>query len=195
MATWTLTAQGANGSGTLTVNATDRIWFTSGTAITDNIVVSSYNDGTHITDNADSHIAGCTTMTHVNNLKYLSSTTVSINGAGGVTLSGSVPTNAQMPFKFNFSDGASVATSNGKFYAYDGATDATAMVGVTFHAFEKGDTAWDDPGGGESNGSANALDLANQAAATSHDFYIGASISPTSTGAKTGAVKISLTYV
>lgn len=191
MATWTLTGQRTDGTSTITVGATDRVWYTSGVNITDNVVVSSYQDGTHISDNADAHQATCGGAGgHVNNLKYLSSTTVSINGAGSATLSGSVPTNAQMPFKFNFSDASSVATSAGKFYSYDGTTDATGMVGVTVQAIEKTNTTWT-----AANGSGSALTLANQSAATSHDFFVGASMSPTSTGAKTGKIKITLTYV
>lgn len=184
MATWTLTAQLT--TGTLTVGATDRIWW-NGTNFGDNVVVSAYQDSTHISNSSDTHT--CTTN-HVNNTKYLTSTTVSINGAGSVSLSGSVPTTAQCGLKFNFADGASVATSGGKFYAYDGTTDATAMAGVTFQAIEQSNTTWV-----AANGLGAAVTLANQAASTSHDFFIATSVSPSSTGAKTGKVKITLTYV
>lgn len=175
-------------TGTLSVGATDRIWYNSATFGT-NVVVAAYQDSTHITNSVDAH--QCTTN-HVNNTKYLSATTVSINGAGATTLAaGTVPTTAQCGLKFNFSDAASVATNTGKFFFYDGTTDATAMSGVTPQAGEGGQTTtWVSP-----NGSGAALNLANQAAATSHDFYIFTSVSPTSTGAKTGAMKITLTYV
>jgi hypothetical protein len=112
-----------------------------------------------------------------------------LNGAAASNVTALANANAGL--RFNFSDAASVATSNGKFYAYDGATDATPMQGVTFKAFEIANgSSWTT-----ANGSGAALNLANQAAATSHDFYIATSISPTSTGAKTGRIKISLTYV
>ncbi len=107
-----------------------------------------------------------------------------------MTLSGSVPTTAQCPLKVNFSDAASVATSAGKFYAYDGTTDATAMAGVTVQAIEQANTTWV-----AANGSGAAVNLANQTAATSHDFYLALSLSPSSTGAKTGKFKVALTYV
>jgi hypothetical protein len=182
MATWTLTAQLT--TGTLTVNATDRIWW-NGTNFGDNVVVSSYQDSTHISDNADAH--RCTTN-HVNNTKFLTSTTVSINGAA----SSSLPVaTGSTGLKFNFSDPSSVATSNGKFYAYDGTADANPMAGVTFQAAEGGQsTSW-----AAANGSGSALTLVNQSAATSHDFFIASAVSPSSTGAKTGKVKITLTYV
>jgi len=191
MATWVFTGQRTDGSSTINVGATDRIWFTAGVNLTDNVVVSSYQDGTHVSDNADAHQATCGGAGgHLNNLKYIDGTHVSINGAGSAALSGTVPTNAQMPFKFNFSDPSSVATSSAKFYFYDGTTDSNAMAGVTVQAIEKTNTTWV-----AANGSGSALALANQAAATSHDFFIGASLTPTSTGAKTGKIKITLTYV
>jgi hypothetical protein len=150
-------------------------------------MIDSYQNTTHISNSSDTHT--CTTN-HVNNVKYLTSTTFSLNGGGSVSLAAGAPTTAQCPLKFNFADGASVATSNGKFYAYDGTTDATAMVGVTVQAIEQSNTTWV-----AANGSGAAVNLANQSASTSHDFFIAISMSPTSTGAKTGKIKISLTYV
>jgi len=173
MATWTTTAQLT--TGTLTVGATDRVWF-NGALYGNNVTVSSYQDSTHIT----------------NNTKYLTATTVSINGAGGTTLAaGTVPTTAQAPLLFNFADPSSVATSATTFYFYDGTTDATAMVGVTVQAIEAStSTTWV-----AANGSGSALGLANQSASTSHNFYVACSTSPTATGAKTGKMKCVLTYV
>jgi hypothetical protein len=186
MATWTLTAQLT--TGTLAVAGTDRIWYT-GAAFTDNVVVGSYQDSTHISNSSDVH--QCSTN-HVNNTKWLADTgasSVSLNGAAASNITALTTANAGL--KFNFADGASVATSNGKFYAYDGTTDATAMVGVTFKAYQiSNGSSWTG-----ANGSGSALTLADQAAATSHDFFLASSVSPTSTGAKTGRVKISLTYV
>jgi hypothetical protein len=186
MATWTTTAQLT--TGTLTVGATDRVWF-NGALYGNNVTVSSYQDSTHITNNTDVHT--CTTN-HVNNTKYLTATTVSINGAGGTTLAaGTVPTTAQAPLLFNFADPSSVATSATTFYFYDGTTDATAMVGVTVQAIEAStSTTWV-----AANGSGSALGLANQSASTSHNFYVACSTSPTATGAKTGKMKCVLTYV
>jgi hypothetical protein len=184
LATWTLTAQLT--TGTLSVGATDRVWF-NGTSFGDNVVVGSYQDSTHISNSSDVH--QCTTN-HVHNVKYLTSTTFSLDGGGSVSLAAGAPTTAQCPLKFNFSDGASVATSAGKFYAYDGSVDANAMAGVTFQAIEQSNTTWV-----AANGSGAAVNLANQSANTSHDFYIACSASPSSTGAKTGKIKISLTYV
>lgn len=173
-------------TGTLTVGATDRVWF-NGANFGDNVVVGAYQTSTHISNSSDAH--QCTTN-HVNNVMYVSSSNCNINGGGSVALSGSVPTTAQCPLKVNFSDAASVATSAGKFYAYDGTTDATGMSGVTVQAIQQSNTSWT-----AANGLGSAVSLADQSAATSHDFFLALSLSPTSTGAKTGKFKVSLTYV
>lgn len=186
MATWTLTSQLT--TGTLSVGATDRIWY-NGASFGTNVVVAAFQDSTHITNSSDVH--QCTTF-HVHNTKFIDSTHVSIDGGGSSVLAaGTVPTTAQCGFKFNFSDAASVATNTGKFFFYDGTTDTNVMSGVAVQAGEGGQTTtWV-----AANGSGAALSLANQSAATSHDFYVFTAVSPTSTGAKTGAVKITLTYI
>ena len=184
MATWATVGQGTDGSTNQTFASTDRIWL-NGTSFGDNVTVSSYQDSTHRSNSSDAH--QCTTV-HVHNTKYLSSSTVSLNGAASANVN--TITTAQCPLKLTFSDAASVATSNAKFFANDGVTDATAMSGVTFQAFEQGNSSWT-----AANGSGAALSLADQSAATTHNFYIGFSASPSSTGAKTGKVKASLTYV
>lgn len=186
MATWTLTAQLT--TGTLSVGATDRVWW-NGAAFGTNVVVGSYQDTTHITNNTDVH--QCTTN-HVHNTKYIDGTHVSIDGGGSAVLAaGTIPTTANCGLKFNFSDASSVATSGATFYVYDGTTDANAMSGVTFQAGEGGQTTtWV-----AASGSGSALSIANQSAATSHDFYVFTAASPSSTGAKTGKIKMVLTYV
>ena len=64
------------------------------------------------------------------------------------------------------------------------------MVGVTFQAAEGGTTStWV-----AANGSGSALTIADDTAATSHDYFIAISVTPTSVGAKTGKVKLALTY-
>jgi hypothetical protein len=184
MATFTWTAQLT--TGTLTIGATDKVGF-YGTNFGDAITVNSYQDSTHIENSSGTH--QCTTN-HVHNTKYLTSTTVSIDGGASQTLGASVPTTAQCPLKINFSDASSVATSNGKFWADNGSDTATAPTDVTFKAGEQSNTSWTSAAP-----KSNAVSLANQAAATSHDFYIFCSASPTAVGDKTAfRLGIELTY-
>lgn len=187
---WTLIAQLT--SGTLSVATTNRVWWTSSTSGISgfNVVVGTYQAATHISDSSDAHL--CTTN-HVNNTQYVDSTHVSLNGGASALLSSLTQANAGLKFIFDTSDlgGASVVTQSATFYAYDGTTDTNAMAGVTFQAAESSVTStWV-----AANGSGAALSLANQTTATSHNFYLATSVTPTSTGAKTGKVKLVLTYV
>jgi len=61
---------------------------------------------------------------------------------------------------------------------------------VTFQAAEQGDSAWTN-----AEGSAAALTLTDQGAATSHDYFIAVSASPESVGLKSAfALRVELTY-
>lgn len=184
MATWTWTAQLTSGS--LTIGATDKVGF-YGTNFGDAITVNEYQDSTHIENSSGTEL--CTSY-HVHNTKYLTATTVSIDGGASQTLGASVPTTAQCPLKINFSHTTAVATSNGKFWADNGSDVNTAPTDVTFKAGEQGDTSWTSAGG-----KTNAVTLNDQSSATSHDFYIFCSASPTAVGNKTAfRLGIELTY-
>ena len=75
-------------------------------------------------------------------------------------------------------------------YAYDGSTTTSAPTGVTFYAFEQGDSAWTN-----AEGSASAVSVNDDTASTSHDYYFGISASPESVGEKTAfKIRMELTY-
>ena len=182
MATFSTVAQLQNGT-TLALASTDHIWV-NGTTFGLNIVAGNYQDSTHITDVND---VQRDTTASVNNTKWVTSSTVSLNSAAASALSGI--TTAQAPLVFTFSNGAAVATTAAKFYAYDGITDTTAITGLNFQAAEVTNSSWT-----AANGLGSALALADQGSATNHNYYVLFSASPTSPGAKTGAVKLTLTY-
>ena len=108
MATWAVTGQGTDGSTNQTFGATDRICL-NGTSFGDNITVSSGDDSTHRSKIADAHL--CISV-HIHNIKYVDSTHFILDGGSSTALSSSVPSTANCPFKFNFSDSAFVATSS-----------------------------------------------------------------------------------
>jgi hypothetical protein len=193
---WTVTAQ-VVGSPDFAIGATDRIWFNGvGGAFGTNVVVSSYQDGTHISDSSDAHLAACTTGGNVNNTKYLTGTTMSLNGAGSANLSTLATGDAPLKFTFSTSDlgGASVVTNNARLYAYS-TSDGTPVSGVVVQAGEAGVTStWVSIG--TTGAAAAGLAIADNSTATSHDMFFAISVSPTSTGAKTtNVLKLSLTYV
>lgn len=182
MATWAVYGV-LQSSGTLQLNATDHIWLT-GTSFSNNVVAGTYQDGTHISDSSDIQRD---TVSSLNNVKYVTSSTASLNGASAVALS--TISQAHVPLKFIFTNAGSVQTSAAKFYAYDGVTDTNALVGIDFQAAEQGDLTWT-----AANGSGSALNLGDQGESSTHNFYVILSASPTSPGAKSGSVKLTITY-
>lgn len=185
MATFTWTLQLT--TGTQVVGATDKISFygaSFGTAVT----VNSYQDSTHAENSGGTEL--CTTN-HGHNTKYLTGSTVSIDGGGSVSLGASVPLTTECPLKINFAHGSAVATSAGKFWADNGSDTATAPVEVTLNAGEQTDTAWTAPAAPKSA----AVTLNDQSSATSHDFFIFLSATPTAVGDKTSfRFGVELTY-
>lgn len=182
MATFTWTGQLT--TGTQAIGATDVVRF-AGAAFGTAVVVSSYQDSTHVENSGGTEL--CSTN-HCHNTKYVASGTLSLDG--GATSNVVDVTTANCPLKINFADPSSVTTTGGLFYAYNGSTTTVAPTGVTFQAFEQGDAAWTGAGG-----SAAAVTINDDTAATSHDYFFGMSATPTSVGEKTAfKLRIELTY-
>ncbi len=186
MATFTFTLQGATPT---VIAATDKLQFAAGT-FDSKITVNEYNSSTHVKDSEDADKSAANTP---KNNKFISATggtggdsQVDV-GAGTVDLDSVTSGNAAL--KINFADDASVITEDAVFYAYDGTTPATPPVGLDVEAAEVGDANFT-----QAEGSGAALALADQGAGTSHDFFIVLSVSPTSVGAKTGKIRVELTY-
>lgn len=181
MATFTWYLQGTSPT---TIDATDYVQFASGT-FNAPITVGSFNDSTHVETSVGGDKSSGNTP---KNSKYLTSTTVSISGGGSQNLN--TVTTANSPLKINFSHGTSVQTTSAVFYAYDGTTTTAVPTDVTFYAAEQGNSTWV-----AAAGSAAAVALNAQSAATSHDFFIILSSSPTSVGLKTAfRLRCELTY-
>ena len=180
MATFTHNLQGTTDT---EISSTDVLQFAGG-SFDGKITVDSYNDSTHVkTDDDTDKSSGNSPVTN----KYISSTEVSIDGATAQDLN--TASEGECSLAINFSDASSVTTENAIFYAYDGTTTTTAPVDMTVQAAEQGDSTWTECGG-----SGSALTLSDQAAATSHDFYVLVSAKPDSVGEKTGKYRIELTY-
>lgn len=180
MATYAWTLQGTSPT---TIEATDTIQFAGSGGFDSAITVGEYNDTTHVEGSGGANDSSANSP---KNSKYLTSSTVDI-GAGSVSLS--TVADADCPLKINFSHGSAVAITNHILYAYDGAVTTNAPSGVNVQLAEQGDTNWT-----QAHGSGSALSIADSASATSHDFYILASASPTSVGAKTFTLRDELTY-
>lgn len=182
MATFIWSLQGSTPT---TIDATDIVEFAGSGGFGSKITVASFNDTTHVRSSANANDSSANTP---HNNKFLTSTTVSLNGAGSTSLSAA--STAACALKINFSDASSVATSLAKFFSYDGTTIATAPANITFKAAQQGNSTWVD-----AEGQGTPVNLADQTASTSHDFFILISASPDTVGLKTAfALRIELTY-
>ena len=188
MATFTWQLQGSTPT---TIDATDLVQFAGAGGFDDKVTVGEYNDTTHVESNVGADDSSGNTP---NNVKFISQTGGTAGDSqadwGDGTEDLDQMLNAEATLKINFSDASSVITESAIFYAYDGTTTTTAPTGVTFVAAEVGDTNWT-----AAEGSAAAVTITDDTAATSHDYYIACSVSPDSVGEKTAfALRIELTY-
>lgn len=188
MATFTWELQGSDDP--TTIGETDVIRFAGGTFET-MIQAGEYQDSTHVRNSGGTDLSD---GNGPNNVKFISQS----GGTGGDSQADwgdgtedlDQITNTEATFKINFSDAASVETANAVMYSYDGTTPATPIANLDVRLAEVGDTNWT-----EAEGSGNALELADHdTPATSHDFYIAASVSPLTAGLKSGALAIELDY-
>jgi hypothetical protein len=166
-----------------------------GASFGDGISVGAFQDSTHKTDSGMSS-DGCT-PNHMRDCKYVSTTTVSLNGGGAVTLTIGNVAETDCTLEWNYTDDTptSTALSNVLMFAYDGADVNNPPSGITVVAFERETSAiykdttagvgyaWDSANG--IGGLANALNCSDRSTASGHDYYFGISMSPTSKGQKT----------
>ncbi len=191
MATYTWLLQGVSPT---TIEATDLVQFAGAGGFGTAILVNSWNDTTHVESSVG---ADDSSGNDPHNSKFISQaggtggdSQVSING--GATQDLDAVADANCPLKITFADPSSIAITDHIFYAYDGSTPATGPTGVNFKAAEQGDANWTD-----AEGSGAALALADSLTpATSHDFFLLISASPSSIGEKTDFVlRDELTYM
>jgi len=188
MATFIWTLQGTTPT---TIDATDILQFAGTGGFDTPVVVGAFNGTTHVKSSVGVDDSSGNTP---RNNKFISQAGGTSGHSqadwGDGTEDLDAILSAECALKINFSDAASVSITNAIFYAYDGATPATAPTGVTFVAAEQGDINFT-----AAEGSGSALTLTDQSAATSHDFFIVPSVSPDSAGLKDSfSLRIELTY-
>lgn len=196
MATFTWEGYFGAGPAWTSIAATHRIVFAGSGGISTPITLGQWNGETHIGD-GDPGSDQCTTN-HCRNVKYITNTQADFGG-GTELLTAMLSTEATI--RVTFTDAASVAITNARFYCFDGAVVANEGVGVESYAFEQGGvgTTWtqinDDSGniGGDNSGERLALD--DQGAGTEHTYYIAISLTPETVGAKSSFdFGVALTY-
>ena len=198
----TITWEAYVGTPAWTDMGSNRLVFSgSSSNISTTVQATQFQDGTHLgsgtpgTDQCGSN--------HANNVKILTSTTMSVNGAASETINDSNLADNEASFRLHFNDAAGYALQNGKLYTYDGSTTTAEAVGVDAAVYVKGEsmTAWftlnSDTAtgnsmasmsfttanlGGDNSGEVRAL--ANKTGATDHYYYCAISASPETAGGK-----------
>lgn len=188
MATFVWTLQGSTPT---TIDASDIVQFAGVGGFDSKVAVNAYNDTTHVSSSGGGNDSSGNTP---NNNKFISQT----GGTGGDSQADwgdgtedlDAITTAEASLKINFSDASSVITESAIFYAYDGTTPSAVPTGVDFRAAEVGDANFT-----EAEGSGAAVTITDDTAATSHDYFLVISASPTSVGLKDDfSLRIELTY-
>lgn len=200
MATFTWYYYGGAGPAWQTINATHRFVFSgSSTDLSVPITLGTWNSGTHIGD-GDPGTDQCG-ANHGRNVEYVNSTQFKLNGGATEDLNDTNLVATECTMQVMFTDAASVAITNARFYAFDGSTTTAEAVGIEAYAFQRGvsASAWtqinDDSGdiGGDNTG--ERLNLSDQTAATEHTYHIAVSARPETVGSKTQFdFGIALTY-
>jgi hypothetical protein len=121
---------------------------------------------------------------HLVNLEYVSDTEVSVNGGSPIPLTS---IQKEQMIKIVVSSDTAFSILDARFYFYQPPNVDNQVVNVKVKAFGYGHSQWYEP-----NGRANAISLKTDAIAsdldtsqTSHELFVGMSVSPLSTGATT----------
>lgn len=160
----------------------------AGLTFSDKIDVDSYNDSTHVRTALGVDKSSANTP---NNNKFISQA----GGTGGDSQADwgdgtedlDQITNAEATLKIHLEDTSEFSVKDAIFYSYkEGGATSEAPVGMTVKAAEVGDENFVTLAG-----SASALALTDQSTpATSHDYYIVLSKSPTAPGIKQSVDRI-----
>jgi len=166
------------------ISDTDIIAFSDGT-FGNTVTVGAYNGGTHVKTALGVDKSSANTP---NNVKYVASGT---GDWGDGTESLSLMTTAEASLKITVAYDTNITVTDITMFGFDGTTPATAPVGMDIYLAEQGDSTWTN-----ADGSASALDIDDSdTPATSHNFYVAISCSPSSVGEKTANdIRFSFNY-
>jgi len=197
----TITFEGYMGAGpTWTdLGANTLVFSSSLTDLTAAITVNSYNDGTHA-GNGDPGTDQCG-ANHMNNVKYISSNNMSVNGGGSEAINDTNLATTECTLRLHFNHTSSVAVTNARAYIYKPSVSVTTKAdNVMAYGFERGEsaTAWsliNDTGSTGGDNTGERLDLANSGSAQDHYWYIALSLSPATVGSHNDVdLGMALTY-
>ena len=184
--TWVL-----QGTSPTTLEATDLLQFCDGTF--DNpITVSAYNGSTHVRSSIG---ADDSTGNTPNNVKFISQTRGGDSDSqadwGDGTEDIDAILEAECTLKLTVAFDSNITVTDITMYGYDGTTTTDAPVGLDLFLAELADIVFTN-----ADGSASALTITDSdTPATSHDFFILASASPSAVGVKdANKIRVEFTY-
>lgn len=168
------------------ISATDILQFAGAGGFDDPVFITEYNSTTHVKTAASADKSSGNTP---NNNKFISQT----GGTGGDSQADwgdgtedlDQILDAEAALHINIADASAFAVSNAIIYSYDGVTTTDPLANLDVRMAEVGDTNFT-----EAEGSAAALALTDQGSATSHDYYIVISKSPTTIGLKEDVIRM-----
>jgi hypothetical protein len=155
------------------------------------VTINTYQNKTYTVN--ESGVAPNSTINsqsgQLTNLKYVSSSTVNPNSSGAVNCNTITEPDATLRIRFTEPSGIAVTVQNIYFKcvalnASSGvANEDTVQSGITVQVFEVGkDTTWTKV---SNDAASNSLTLDNRAGSSIiHDFHLGISVSPITTGEK-----------
>lgn len=179
------------------IGANRLVFSASLTGLTARIAATAFQDGTHLgsgTPGTDQ----CG-VTHARNVKWLTDTTMSVNGAASEIINDTNLADTECSMRIHLNDPVAFQTQNGRFYAYNNTTTTLQATGVDIAAYEKGNsTQWfhlnDDSvagpagwitGGIGGDNAGERITMANRTVAAVDQFYFYAlSLAPETFGDK-----------
>lgn len=171
----------------------------SGTSHTASVVTNEFQDGTHVgTGTPGDDDCGAT---HANNVKFISSTEMSVNGAATQDINDTNLADDECTFRLHFNDATAYALQNIKVYAYDGDDIDQPAIAVDAALYVKGEgmTTWytlnsdtlDGPveagmqfDDADIGGIGSGLAIDDRTADTDHFIYCALSVAPETSGGK-----------
>lgn len=172
----------------------EQFYFSASTNFLETLPPNVWNGGTHLSDGrARVELGACNAKAgHINNTRWSTDSSVSLNGGAEINLTALTKANA--PLWIRFSHFTPVKTQNARFWVYDPLrTDRDPVLNATIRAYEITDipsSLWQD-----CNGISAALSLADQATySLSHDFYIAMSFMTSTVIPKSLKIKMELNY-
>jgi len=185
-ADWTLFAR-TRGGVELEIADGRRLWF-AGAEFEDDVPIDGPSKSCHVADAEGDHVC---LLDHLHSFQRVDNTHYRVDGGASTLLNpGAAPPPDQYTLRLHADFDRPVATAGAVFYAYNGVHDEDPAGGAEVYAFENGvSSSWSHAVSVSSH-----LALADQPAASSHDWFICVAQWPSAAGVRTARFKAVVPY-